>query len=264
MHIFKWEMRSHLKALIIWSLSIMILVFMWTSEFSAYYNNPEMNKLIDMIPDAMKKAFSMENANLTTTTGFLSFVAFYYYLLHSLYASLLGSSIIAKEERDKTAEYLMTMPVSREKIITSKLLASVASCIILVLVTVGSTIAAMFKYELDKEFYIYLCKLSLASLIVMLVFLGIGMILASAMRRYKSSGKISASIIMLMFFLSFIIPLSDKLDFLKYITPFKYFDPVKLLSKGSFDMKYVIISSVIFILSITASYLTYPRRDLRL
>jgi len=262
MHIIKWEFRANLKSLIIWSLIFILLIFMMTSEFSAYYNNPEMEDMLEMFPEALLKALSMENANLTTTTGYLSLVALYFYLMVGVFAILLGSNIISKEERDKTAEYLMTLPVSRERIIFSKLIVSLINCILLDVVIAISTIAAMFKYDLDSDFYNFLLNLSFAILLTMFLFLSIGMLLASVLKRYKSSGKISASLLMGLYFLNVLVALSDKLIFLKYITPFKYFEASQILQNNGLELKYVIISVFIIIVGFTGTFIVYPRRDL--
>ena len=98
LHIIKWEFKTQLKSLMIWSIIFVIFLFMMTSEFSAYYNNPEMLDVMEMMPEALLKAFSMDSANLTTTTGYLSIASIYFCLMVGLYAVLLGSSIISKEE----------------------------------------------------------------------------------------------------------------------------------------------------------------------
>ncbi|GAB6109111.1 ABC transporter permease subunit [Fusibacter bizertensis] len=264
MHILKWELRSHLKSLLIWCAIFVVIIFMMTSEFSAYYNNPDMADVLSAMPEAMLKAFSMENANLTTTTGYLSLVSLYFYIMVGVFAVLLGSNIISKEERDKTAEYLMTMPVSREKIITSKLLAGFINCVILTGVIALATIAAMQPYHLDKPFFDFLWLLSLAFFFTMMIFLSVGAFLASVLKRYKSSGMISASLLMFLYFLNIIVALSKNLDFLKYITPFKYFEASVLLKNGVFELKYLIITAVIVLVGIIGTYIVYPRRDLRI
>ncbi len=264
MHIIKWELKANLKSLLIWCAIFTALIFMMTSEFSAYYNNPEMADIMKALPDAMLKAFSMENANLTTTTGYLSLVGLYFYLMAGVFAVLLGSGIISKEERDKTAEYLMTMPISREKILLSKLIAALVNCVVLVATIMGATTLAMFKYDLDAEFFAFLNNLMMAIFLEMMIFLSVGMFLASVLKRYKSSGKISASLLLLLYFINVAIGLSKNLDILKYITPFKYFNAQDILQTGHLEMVFVILSLSIAILGIVFTFLIYPRRDLHI
>ncbi len=264
MHIIKWELKANLKSLLIWCAIFAALIFMMTSEFSAYYNNPEMADIMEMFPESMLKAFSMENANLTTTTGYLSLVALYFYLMAGVFAVLLGSGIIAKEERDKTAEYLMTMPISREKIILSKLIAAMINCLILLAIIFGATILAMYNYDLDSTFFAFIYNLGIAIFLEMMIFMSIGMFLASVLKRYKSSGKIAASLLILLYFINVAIGLSKNLAVLEYVTPFKYFNAQDILQTGHLELKFVMLSIGITVVGIIGTFLIYPRRDLHI
>lgn len=264
MHVFLWEMKAQLKSLLIWSAIFIIIIIMMTSEFSAYYENPEMLDIMSSMPEALMKAFSMDGANLTTTIGYISIVALYFYLMGGLYAVLLGSGILSKEERDKTAEYLLTMPVSRTRLILYKMMAALTCSLILLLVVLGSTVVAMLPYDLDSDFFEFLWLMGAAMGLIMLLFLSIGMLLASLLKRYKYSGKIATSLLMILYFLSIIAALSDKLDFLKYVTPFKFFESSDLIASGSLNASSLIISCCIILFGFAGTFLFYPKRDLHL
>ncbi|MEN8908057.1 MAG: ABC transporter permease subunit [Clostridiales bacterium] len=264
MHIIKRELRAHLKSLMIWSGVMIVLIFLMMSEFAAYYNNPEMADILESMPESMLKAFSMENANLTTVSGYVSLVSFYFYLILGVFSVLLGSSIISKEERDKTSEFFLTLPISREKVIFSKLVAAIINCMILLIVTGGTVIAAVLKYEPNKEFYKFFGLMLIAIFIIQMIFLSIGMFLSSILKRYKSSGKVSASILFGLYIFSIISALNEKLDFLKYVSPFKYFEANKLLNTSEFELKYLLLSFGIITICIIGTFMIYPKRDLRL
>lgn len=264
MHILKWEIKAQFKTLLIWSVVFIVLIFMMTSEFSAYYDNPEMSDVLDAMPEGMLKAFSMENANLTTTTGYISLVALYFYIMVGVYAVLLGNGIIAKEERDKTAEYLLTLPVSRRKLLFIKWLAALINTVFLSLVIFAATTAAMQPYDLDQAFFKFLTQITVSCFIIMLIFLSIGYLMASVLKRYKSSGKLSAVLVFILYLVNVIMALSDKLDFMKYLTPFKYFEAQKILKEGSFDTTYLIISGGIVIISMITAFIIYPKRDIKI
>jgi len=264
MHIIKRELRANAKSLLIWSVVMIIFIFLMVSEFSAYYNNPEMGDILDSMPEQMMKAFSMESANLTTTTGFVSIASIYFYLVLGVFAVLLGSNIISKEERDKTAEFFLTLPVSREKVILSKWIAAVINCVLLNAVTGVSLIVSMLSYDLDSEYYKFIGLLTIALFLTQMIFLSIGMLLASVLKRYKTSGKISAAIIMALYMLNVIASISSKLENFKYVTPFKYFESAKLLANGEFEIKYILLSLGIIAVSMAGTFIIYPKRDLHL
>lgn len=264
MNIILRELRAHLKALIIWSVSIFAFIFMMMSEFSAYYDNPEMNEILDMMPEELLKAMSMEAANLTTVSGFISIASLYIYIMLGIYAVLMGSSIISKEERDKTVEFFMTLPISRTKVIFSKLVAAIILNIAINLVTLVALLSSTIQYDKIDEFGEFITLLMLGIFIIQMIFLSVGMLLAAVLKRYKRSGSIGVSLLMGLYIASIFMSFSENLDFIKYITPFKFFESSYILRELQFESVYVVISSVIIVVSLIGTFVVYPRRDLRI
>ena len=137
-------------------------------------------------------------------------------------------------------------------------------CVALLGVTVSAIILSMLKYEPDGAFYAYLMRLSLTMLMIELIFLSIGMCMASILKRYKNSGKISATLLMVLYFFNIITALSESLDFLKYVTPFRYFNTSKILATGTFEPLYFLLSFFIITVGIIGTFTFYPKRDLHL
>lgn len=231
MNIIKRELRAHMKSLILWSVCIFGLVAMMMSEFSAYYQNPEMSDILDSMPEALLEAFAMNNANLTTVSGFVSIASLYFYIMLGIYAALLGSSIISKEERDKTAEFFMVLPISRQHIIGSKAVAAVICCVLVNCITTIAILATTAKYDKVIDFNKFLILMMIGIFIIQLIFLSMGMLLAATMKRYKKSGSYAMSLLLVLYILSIFVSLSSKLEFLKYITPFKYFEANYILNE---------------------------------
>ena len=102
----------------------------------------------------------------------------------------------------------------------------------------------------------------LALFLMQLVFLAIGILLGCAMKQHKRSSAAAVSVLMVTYFFSIISGLYEKLDFLKYFSPFKYFDPKMILDESRLDPLYVGISAAIIIAALGLSYMTYSRRDL--
>ncbi|MBN1139998.1 MAG: ABC transporter permease subunit, partial [Anaerolineae bacterium] len=113
MNIFVRELKANLKSLIIWSVIVILFIVMGVSKFSAYYNNPEMLAIFDAMPPQLVKAMEFEALDLTTLNGFIGLMFTYYALLLGIAATMWGSDVISKEERDKTVEFALTLPVTR-------------------------------------------------------------------------------------------------------------------------------------------------------
>jgi len=233
------------------------------AEFAAYYNNPEMTKIFDAMPKAVMDAFSMNGVNLTTVSGFYTVIATYFFIMLGIHATLLGSQIIAKEERDKTVEYLFTMPISREKIIAIKLAAALVNIIALLIVTNVSFIIAALRYEVTTEFLGFMLRADGAMVLIQLIFLSIGMFLAAVLKRHKLSGRLSLIIVFVAYFLSILMGVTDKLNAFRFLTPYKYFDLNKLLQGANVSGTYLYVSLILICVGLTLTFLIYPRRDLR-
>lgn len=264
MNIIRRELRAHLKSLIIWGLSIFGFIFIMMSEFSAYYDNPEMAEILNMMPEELLKAMSMEAANITTVSGFISVASLYIYIMLGIYAILMGSSIISKEERDKTVEFFMTLPISRVHVITSKLIAAIILNIVINLITLAALLSSTIQYEKMDEFGSFIGLLMLGIFIIQMIFLSVGLLLAAVLKRYKKSGTYGVSILMGLYIASIVMSFSKNLDFIKYISPFKFFESSYILRELSFDSTYVWISLSIVFTCIVGTYIFYPKRDLRI
>jgi len=262
MNIFIRELKSNFRSLLIWGGIVILFVTIGISKFSAYEGNPELLVILDQLPPALLNAFNFEAFNLTTLNGFFGVMFTYFALILSIAATMWGSDIISKEERDKTVEFSLTLPVTRSRVVTSKALAALVNCIGLLLITWGAALVSSAQYQPDSQFYGFLRLSMLALFILQLVFLAIGIFLGCAMKRYKLASSVAVSLLLGTYFLSVISGLNENLGFLKYFSPFKYFDPGMLLHESRFDMTFVLLSVAIVLVSMAGAYLTYAKRDL--
>jgi len=262
MNIFIRELKANLKSLVIWSVIVTLLIIMAVAKFSGFANDPEMLKMMDSLPPAMLDAFSMRAFNLTTLSGFYGVMFIYFGLMGAIAAAMWGSDIISKEERDKTVEFSLVLPVSRSKVITAKALAALVNCIAFVLITWAVSLVAVRSFNPDQAFYNYLALEMRAMFSIELIFLAIGLLLGCAMKQYKRSGSTAVAIILATYFMAIVSGMQEKLDFLKYFTPFKYFDAGDLFRNGKMDSTYLLLSAAIIVVCVAAAYLLYNRRDL--
>ena len=262
MNIFMHELRANFKSLLIWSGIVILFSVIGFSKFSAFYGNPELVAILDGMPPALLSALSMNAFNLTTVTGFFGIMIMYYGLILSIAAAMWGSDVISKEERDRTVEFSLTLPVTRSRVVTAKLAAVALNCLILTLVTWGITLVSAQGFQPDNTFNSFVAVSMLAFLLMEMVFLALGIFLGCAMRQHKRAGTLAVSAILGTYFTSILAGLTRDLDFLKYFTPFKYFDPVFMMRESRLDLTFVFLSFAIAVVLITGAYLSYTKRDL--
>ncbi len=262
MNIFQRELKANLRSLITWGVILVLFTVVGLSKFSAYEGNPELVAILDSMPSAVIEAFQFRAFNLTTVTGFFGIMFSWLALLLSIAAAMWGSGIITKEERDKTVEFALTLPVTREGVVTSKALAALINCVVLQVITGGATLLGVMQYQPGREFYEFFALSMVALFIIQMVFLAVGLLLGCAIKRYRVVGSLTVSIILVTYFISIISALDEDLEFLKYFSPFTYFNPATLLNESKIDLSFVVLSLAIIAVSVFFAYISYSRRDL--
>ena len=262
MNIFLREIRANFRSLLIWSGVTIALIFIAITKFAAYEGNPEMLEILDSMPQVLLETFQFNAFNLTTITGFYGVMFTYFSLIATISAAMWGSDIISKEERDKTVEFTLTLPITRQKLITSKIFAAVVNCIGLLVVMWVASLIAVAQYQPDSEFYEFLALSMISLFIIQMVFLSVGIFLGCSMKQYKRAGAVAISVLLGTYFLSIISGLNEDLEFLKYFSPFTYFNPATLLNESTIDVGNVFLSLGIITVLIIGGYYTYARRDL--
>lgn len=134
MNVFKHELRRNLMLTVVWSIVITGISAIVLSFYPVIQS--DMNTYLQVLsnfPPALKSAMGIFTDLFTTTLGYYTFGLTLSLFFVGIHALIQGIRIVSKEIQDKTADFLMTKPVSRTSILSSKILASLtlllASCL---------------------------------------------------------------------------------------------------------------------------------------
>ncbi|PKM86790.1 MAG: ABC transporter [Firmicutes bacterium HGW-Firmicutes-12] len=264
MNVFMREIKANRKVLIIWSIGMILLIASGMGKYAGLSASGQaINDFLAQMPESLKAIMGMGTFDLTKATGYYGVLFIYLAMMATIHATMLGANIISKEERDKTAEFLFIKPISRNKIITSKLLASLVNILIFNLVTFVSSILMVQKYSKGEAVIGDITKLMIGMLILQLIFLSIGTAIAAKSKHPKTAPSLATGILLFTFILSIAIDLNSRIEILKYFTPFKYFDAKNLMYAQGFEPIYVILSGVIIAILFRVTYIFYISRDLK-
>jgi len=265
MNIFFRELKDNLKSLIIWCIGVLFMVGAGMSKYAGLSGSDEaLNDIMTKLPKTFQAVFGTGTLNLSKVSGFYGVLFLYILLMAAIHAVILGANIISKEERDKTSEFLMVKPVSRERIIGQKLLAALLNIIIFNLVSLSLSIAMVNQFGNGENVNKDILLLTIGMFLVQLLFLSLGSALAAYYKAPKKSVSISTAILLISFFMSIMVDLSDKLQWLKYLTPFKYFEAKAVMYGGGLDGTFVAISIALSVILIISTFVFYRRRDLNI
>jgi len=262
MNVFLRELKANKKALIIWSVCMFLGVLSGMGKYTAYSAGGQYNKIFENIPYSIKALLGMGSFDVTTMSGYFAMLFLYIEIAAAIHAVLLGAGIIAKEERDKTTEFLMIKPVSRDTIITSKLLAAFVNVVILNIVTLVSSLVMVAAYNKGNDISSEIVMFMLSMFIIQLIFLSLGTALSAFLKNPKTSGSLAAGILFAAFVISKITDITDKLNALNLLSPFKYFSYVHLAEGNGLDLTAVILSLGLVSIFCISTYIFYRKRDL--
>ena len=103
----------------------------------------KLTEMMDVMPKALLAAVGMDNLNMTKIEGFYGSKGhLIVILMGSIFAVYLSSSLLVKEEDDKTIEYLLSKPITRNEIYCAKYMAFVT-----IITMVKGEVAFEFKME---------------------------------------------------------------------------------------------------------------------
>ena len=260
MTLLKHELKQGSRTLAIWTASIGFLVAICLFLF------PEMKGEMDNVSDmfasmgSFTAAFGMDRLNFGTLIGFYAVECGNILGLGgAFYAALIAVSALAKEEKERTAEFLLSHPVSRVSVISSKLAALVIQIVVMnaaIFALSAACIAAIGEEPAWKE----ICLLHLAYFLLQLELAGICFGISAFLRR--GSLGIGLGIAAIMYFLNIIANISEKAEFLKYITPFGYAEGADIVSNASLDGKLVLVGMAFAVVGVAAAYFWYSRKDI--
>lgn len=264
MNIVLREMKANMKSLIIWCIAIIFMVGAGMGKFAGMSSSPKtVNELLSQLPEAFRAIFGLGNFDLTKASGFFGVLFIYLALMAVIHASMLGAGIIAKEERDRTVEFLLVKPVSRAGIVTSKLTAALINVIIYNAFTWIFSLVFVNYYSNGEAISGYVTTMMIAMFIMQLMFLFIGSGIAAFIKNSKMAQSIATSILLGSYIIYVIIALNSKLDFLKYFSPFKYFDANNMMYSGKFDPVMTALAAAVIIVMCAVTYVFYNKRDMK-
>lgn len=260
MTIVKHELKQGRNSFLIWTASIGFLIAVCVFLF------PEMKEQMEGVSDIFSSmgsftaAFGMDRLSFGTLMGFYSIECGNILGLGgALYASFCAVSILSREEKDKTAEFMLAHPVSRTRVVTEKLLAVLLQITLMNLLiyalAIGS-VAAIGEQIPWKE----LNLLHIAFYLMQLELAGICFGISSFLRR--GTIGIGLGIATMMYFLNIIANVTETVDFLKYITPFGYCEGADILTNNRLDTGMIMIGMLLGIIGIIAAYLIYSKKDI--
>lgn len=260
MTILRHECRQGRTPFIIWTAAICF--FIATCIFIFPDMKGEMDGMSEMFASmgGFTAAFGMDKISFGSLEGFYAIeCGSILGIGGGFYAAYCGILALSKEEKEHTAEFLLTQPVSRSRIITAKLLAVILQLVLLNLIVFGVSVGSMWAVGESipwKEIALLHTAYALMQFELAMLCFGISAFLS------RGGVGIGLGLAAAMYFMNLIANITDKAEFLRYITPFGYTDGATIVSEGCLDGGLILLGMLYAALGIAAAYLWYGRKDI--
>jgi ABC-2 type transport system permease protein len=263
MNIFWHELWGYRKSTLVWAISLSLISLLFLLLYPAFTNDvAAAKKVLGNLPLGLRSALGISLQNFFTIFGFFGYLFTYVALAGAIQAMNLGIGAISREDSGKTADFLLTKPVSRATIVTSKLLAAICSLIITNLIFTASAYLSA-KATSTQAFSAQTFVLITASLLlIQLMFLALGFLLSVIIPKIKSVITVSLPTVFTFFIIGALGSIIGN-ENARYITPFKYYDVTYIINHNAYEPKFLIIEAIFITLTITATYTIYIRKDIR-
>lgn len=260
MNVFIQELKQYRNSTIVWIIALIAVAALYISIFPSISQSAGVSDIYKNFPEAFKKTFGITENTLSAFSGLYALVLNLVLLTGAVQAMNLGTGITSKEVRERTADFLLTRPLSRVSVMRQKLL----TVFLLILVTDLLFMAAdwaLIQALIDDPFQFRTFLTSTSSLfLVQVFFVSFGFLLGSVLPRIKSVIAVSLPAV----FGFYIVGLFDTLvgEKIKYMTPFKFFDVNMLTAGGGYEPGILIYLAVLSIAALIASFVVYKKKDI--
>ncbi|MFX3618819.1 MAG: ABC transporter permease subunit [Sporolactobacillus sp.] len=267
MTLFRLECRTHTRTLWIWIIVVALLTLGLVSLFPSMKDMGLSQMHLNDMPKEMLKAFNLSDmAALSTITGYFGYEFQYVIIATGIFAAMLGTNALSREESDGTISYLYAQPISRVSIISSKMLANgllytlywLVAMIVAFLVCLFFNESTAAVSHLFKDF----AQLTFAGWIMGLTFLGVGFFLSSLLSSNKSATSLSLGLVFLTFILGVVGKLKSDFRFLVYFSPVDTALPSSVFKSG-LNWHYLTTDLIVLLVSVLLTYIVYTRKDLK-
>ena len=261
MTLIRHELKRAWKSTTIWTCAIgafiVICLFMY----------PEMKSQTDSISSlfssmgAFSSAFGLDILDYGSLKGFYGIECGNILGLGgALFAALAGIAALAGEEKEGTAEFLLTHPLSRTEIVTKKLIAVMiqitALNVVVYLLAVGSMAAVGEAVPWKEVSLLHLAFFLLQAEIACVCF-GISACL------WRGGIGIGLGLAIALYFLNILANLTKGADVLKYLTPFGYADGSDIITHGAINGTRLLAGLGFAACGLVLAYIRYNRKDIR-
>ena len=257
-----FELKQGLRSTFWWCVGLGAVTFLFAGAmYPVYYDQVNVIKpMFEAIPEVVLRSLGVNLDILFTSLGFFSFVMMYLHLIAGMQGILLGLGVIGKELRLKMMDFILTRPMSRSQVFIQKTLAIWVHLTLtwfVFTVVAWLSIAGFSKEAID---WLIFANLSVSLYAIQLLFMALGALIATVLRKLKSVIGVGLSVVFALFIMNLMQSIFEE-EWLRYLSPFQWFERGYLFVHNAFELPMIAMWGVVTVGSLITAYVVYVKKD---
>lgn len=259
MTLYKQEWKINIKSFLIWLISVGTMVFGFLLMYSSVEGS--LDDFGDLFSNMgpMSEVFGMDRLSISTLTGyFATEIAMVQALGSAMFAAILGSNMLSKEEFGHTIEFLGVFPISRKRIVFEKYFSMVSMLIVFQAVCTGLCILGF--NIMDEQVNVKHFMMLAGTQFLMILEIATICFCISAFSKKNMMGA-GLGVALVFFTIDMMCRIVPAIENLKYLTPFYFSNATDIFTDTEICMPGFVISILITIVSIILALYKYQKKD---
>lgn len=257
--IIKNELKRTRTGLILWSVVAALIAWFGMIEYPVIGQNIGLfEEALNLIPKIGRLICGVYNSNLNDPLGYYTVMYYWTGLIVFAHAIYTGASIISRESRDKTVEYLFTKPYKRREIVWSKIITGFVNVLIIAIVAIAATMLGMIPVINESAVYRQVFITGIGMLFTQCVLMSLGFMCSALFKTYKSGTRGAIIILLASYCLMFFVQYVDKPS-LHFLSPLTYFS-ISDVVKNGLGLLYMLLSVLVMAVCLYLTQRFYSKK----
>ncbi|MBI2874794.1 MAG: ABC transporter permease subunit [Firmicutes bacterium] len=258
--VFARTLKDQKRNLAWWAVGTVFFAVLVVLVYPSYSAVPELERLLEEAPPALK-AFFGESASITSPVGFLNTELFFFMvpLVFIILAVGRGSDAVAGEEERGTLELLLSLPLSRRRLVLEKAAAMVITMGVLSLAMWLGIAAGSLLVEIDLT-GVYKAAATISGALLGLTFGALALAIGAWRGGRGISIGISGVVGVATYLLNVFGTTVNVLEPFRPLSPFYYYIGAEPLAKG-LNLGHAGVLTGLSVILIALAVTSFDRRD---
>ncbi len=248
---------SYAAGCFFYSLLVVVLFQRVITQHAAFFR-----QYVDLFPKSFLRLFNAAG-DFTTLGGFVGaeYLSFLWVVIVAAFVITFTSGALAQELEQGTLELLLAYPISRIRVLTSKLAALVAALLIIV----AATLLGLWAGALSEKLPVAAASFGAVGVLAMafaLAIAGYGLLFSALAQERGVAAGAAAALTVVFYAINFASQNWEALSGVSRFTIFGYFSPQNAIDFGRVDAQAMMVLLGLALGSTILAALAFRRRDL--